>query len=188
MSNSSQNVNVRKLRGKFGDQIVYKVRYGKSYAADVPAPSSKGPNAVQDKIRLKFKMATIWAKAVLADPAKLAIYKALAKGPMTPWMLAITNYLRPPKVEEIDLSEYQGHVGDQINIAAVDITTVKSVSITIKDSTGAVVETGACQPDDIGLFWVYTATTAIANLTGVVVTATAKNDAKHSGSLSVTIA
>jgi len=187
MSNSNQNLNVRKLRGKIGDQIVYKMRFGKSYAANIPAPSSKGPNEAQSKIRLKFKMATLWAKKTLSDPAQLAMYQALSKGAKTPWILAMTNYLKPPTVAEIDLGEYQGNVGDKIVVIAVDDINVKSVSLTIKKATGEVIEKGECQPDDIGLLWNYTATTEIANLNGVIITGTAKDDANHNGSLSVTL-
>jgi hypothetical protein len=181
MSDSRENVITRRLHGKFGDQVVFRTRFGKSITADIPKVSTKKPALSQVKTRDKFKLASIWAKATLADPDMLAAYSARATGGKTAYVLAMTDYLKPPRISEIVVTDYQGYAGNVIRVAAFDDFMVKEVKVQIRDASGTVLEEGACVPDSNRMFWVYTATTEVPDLTGVSVTAIATDNPRHTG-------
>ena len=187
MSKTRENSLVKNFQGKFGDQFVYKTVDGVTILAKLPKRSLNPPTESQADVRENFSMAADWAKNALLDPDTLAAYSARAEGMRTPYILAVTNYLKPPKVKSIDASDYTGAAGSLIRVKAWDSFEVKSVSVKITDATGALIEEGACQlhPDD--RIWVYTATEEVTNRTGVVVTAVVKNRPNHTGSLSLTL-
>jgi hypothetical protein len=132
-------------------------------------------------------MATKWAKNVLADPVQLAAYNAMAKNGKTAFMLAVTDFLKPPRISEIVCSGYNGHVGDKILVSAIDDFNVKEVSLNITDSSGNMIEEGQCQPDGTDMYWQYTATVEVSSLSGVVITAVAKDNPGHTGESTVTL-
>ena len=187
MSNSKENVITRNLHGKFGNQVVFKTRDGKSISANVPKTTKTAPVASQLATRDKFRKAVIWAKNALADPIQLAAYQAAATASRSAFVVAVTDLLKPPRISEVDCSAYNGHVGDKIIVFAFDEFKVKEVSVKICDPTGTVIESGACQPDISGQNWQYTATTEIAALTGKVVTAKATDNPGHSVEAAVTL-
>ena len=181
MSNSRENVITRRLHGKFADQVVFRTRNGKSVTADVPKWSGKKPAASQVQVRDKFKLASIWAKTILTNPDMLAAYTAKATDGKTPYVVALTDYLKPPRISEISTSDYNGHAGDVIRVAAFDDFQVKDVRLRIMDANGNLLEEGACQPDSFGMYWLYNATSEVPVLTGVQITAIARDNPGHTG-------
>ena len=129
MSNSRENVITRKNHGKFGDQVVFRTRNGKSILADVPKLTGKKPAISQVQTRDKFKLATIWAKKILGDAGMLEAYAARAANGKTPYVVALTDYLKPPRISEIIVTGYNGHAGDVIKVAAFDDFMVKEVRV-----------------------------------------------------------
>ena len=187
MSNSKDNVITRNLHGKFGNQVVFKTRDGKSISANVPKTSTAAPVASQIATRDRFRKAVIWAKNALADPDQLAAYQAAATNDKTAFVVAVTDFLKPPRISEVDCSAYKGHAGDKIMVFAIDDFKVKEVSVKICDPAGTVIESGACQPDVSAQNWQYTSMTKIASLTGMVVTAKATDNPGHSVEAAVTL-
>jgi hypothetical protein len=187
MSNSRENVITRRLHGKFGDQVVFRTRNGKSVTADVPKRSRKQAATTQVKTRDRFKLASIWAKSTLEDADMLAAYSAKATDGKTAYVLAVTDFLKPPRISEISVAGYHGHPGDVIRVAAFDDFMVVTVKVQIKDATGTLIEAGACQPDSRRMFWLYTATTEVIDLTGVEITAIATDNPEHTGEDTVVI-
>jgi len=102
---------------------------------------------LQLSTRRKFKMASRWAKQALQYPAVLAEYVAMAKGLKTPYIMAMTNYLRPPEIVQIIAMEYTGAVGDKISVIATDDFKVTSVKMNLSDPLGNLIEQGNCQED-----------------------------------------
>lgn len=187
MSNTKDNVLTKTYRGKFGDQMIYRNRDGMSIMAKPPKRSMKPPAESQLIVRRKFKLATRWAKQALQDPNTLAEYKARASGMKTPYILAVTNYLRPPQVYEIISSGYTGESGSRINVVVTDDFRVTGVRVKITDAAGILIEQGSCLenlPEDC---WVYTATMVVTDLTGLVITAEAYDIPGHTGSLQKTL-
>jgi hypothetical protein len=87
-------------------------------------------------------------------------------------------------VEEIDVSAYNGKIGDVLTILAVDDLEVVSVAVTIRDAAGQTLESGAAT-NDHGI-WRYAATCAVPAGSAVRITATAKDRPEHTGEQTVT--
>jgi len=187
MSKTSDNSLTKFYKGKFGQDFVLRTRDDTSIMAKPPKKSSKEITESQEELRRKFKTATRWAKQALQDPELLAIYQSLASGMKTPYALAVGDYMNPPQVKSLDVSAYQGNVGDVIRVVAFDKIMVKSVTVTITGSDGTLIESGPCVEDLNLADWFYTATVPIADLTGVVVRAVAHDIPMHTGELEVTL-
>jgi hypothetical protein len=187
MSNTTENVLTKTYHGKFGDQVVFRNRDNKSIMAKPPKKSLKPATESQLAVRRKFKMASRWAKLVLQDPAILEEYKAVAKGMKSPYVMAVTNYLSPPEIQEIITTGYTGETGNKINVIAFDDFRVTGISVLITDATGAMIEQGECVEDLSADCWVYTATKTVANTAGVKITAEVKDVPCHSGFLEITL-
>jgi hypothetical protein len=183
MSSTTENYLTKNYRGKFGNQMVYRNRGDVSIMAKPPKKSAKEPTAAQMEIRRKFKQAVRWAKEALLDPANLAIYSAKATGMMTPYVVAMSDYLKPPVVHMIDSSGYKGVAGDQVLVLATDFTRVTGVSVKITDADDNVIEEGPCVEASNLDHWVYTATTVVDSLNELVITATATDIPGHTGTL-----
>lgn len=71
-----------------------------------------------------------------------------------------------PKIKEVDLNNYTGQPGSTIRIRAIDDFKVKSVSVTITNDDGSLVEKGNAAISSNGVDWIFTATANNANLSG----------------------
>ena len=80
--------------------------------------------------------------------------------------LALSDYIKAPKVDGIDSSAYQGAVGNQILIKASDDFKVDSVKVTILDSAGGVIEDGDAMQQGDSDDWTYQASVANPTLAG----------------------
>jgi len=187
MSSTTENYLTKTYRGKFGTQMVFRNRGDVSIMAKPPKKSIKEPTAAQMEIRRKFKLAARWAKEALQDPEKLALYTAKATGMMTPYVVAMSDYLKPPVIHSIDASGYKGTAGDQVLVLASDFTRVMAVTVMITDAGDNVIEEGPCS-EALNLdHWVYTATTAVDSTAGLKITATATDIPGHTTTLTVTL-
>jgi hypothetical protein len=187
MSNSRENVLTKHYSGKFGDQMVFRSRNGLSIMAKPPKKTLKDANESQLATRRKFKMASRWAKDALQNPATLAEYTAMASGMKSPYVMAVTNYLCPPKINGINVSRYAGEEGNKIEVLATDDFKLKCVTVKITDATGTLIEEGPCQENLSSDCWEYTVTVTVTSLTGVVVCAAATDIPDHTTSLVVTL-
>lgn len=160
---------------------MFRTRNGKSITADVPKRTNKKPAISQVETRDKFRFASIWAKKILADPGMLAAYAEKATGGKTPYVIAMTDFLKPPRIPEISVSGYKGHAGDIISVTAFDDFKVTEVQVKIADAAGNLLEEGSCQPDSFGMYWLYTASTEVPDLAGLEITATATDNPGHTG-------
>ena len=139
------------------------------------------PSKSQKTNRNRFSEAKDYAKAVLADPLRRACYRRLAAERKCPSnALLIANFLNPPTIELVELSDYQGRAGDQIRVVAQDPIEVVSVTVTLRlASTGKVLESGVATRDhDV---WVYRCSAAAANVHEVRVEIAATNRAGTTG-------
>lgn len=76
--------------------------------------------------------------------------------------LMIADFFLVPKVEEIDLSNYQGQIGDVIGIRVNHDFDVATVNVKIMTTDGSLLEQGsAVKSTSDGLRWFYMATAAI---------------------------
>ena len=158
---------------KNGDGFIVTKRY---------APAGP-PTEAQLAIREQFRAAAAYAKAILADARHGPRYKAAANAAgQRPLAFAIADYFKPPVVQDIVTSAYHGVVGNPLDVRAYDDFEVVGVTVTIRDTTNAVLEQGpAALVNDL---WRYTATTAVAAGTAVTIEAVATDRPGNTGTLS----
>lgn len=166
------------LAGRLGDLVIAKHRNGLCVVRKRPirtAPATPGEKKNQSKLRL----AVAWAKAVWADQPELkAQYAAAGKlQDRRAFDLAKADFLRPPAIDDMDLSRFTGKKGEQIRIRAIDDFEVAEVRVKIQGLDGSILEEGAAGLD--GSQWLYTATVDAPSGKTVVIEAKATDHPGH---------
>lgn len=150
------------ISGKIGD-LVFRRYEGQVVIARKPDTEGRVQSASQLGHQERFRLAAVYAKAMLGDPALRAVYEAAAKLKNKPvFALAVGDFLNAPTVDDIDLRGYSGQVGEKILIRATDDIEVVSVAVAIRNAAGGVQEQGAAVFDQGS--WRYTAQTAMTPL------------------------
>jgi hypothetical protein len=164
---------VERIRGKFG-RIVVKQMFGRTFIARPPTVTTAEPSVAQVDTRKRFAKASAYAKAALKSPTARAYYTAAAKAKQTGlFAVAAGDYLKSPTVDEINLDEYKGLVGDKLTILALDDVGVTSIDVAIRVADGSYIEQGPASNADGP--WVYTATTQLPPGQQVTIEAFAKD-------------
>ena len=176
MARVKVNPIIEQMSGKMGD-LVFK-RYGDEVIiARAPDMSQREFTPGQLAAQERFRRAAQYGKLALAQPEVRASYEAAAQESGSPlFSLMVTDFFKAPVVDELDVSAYTGQTGETIIVQAHDDFEVTGVTVSIKEAGGQAVESGAAvqNPPDSGR-WVYTTKQAVANVTGVVITATASD-------------
>ena len=82
--------------------------------------------------------------------------------------------LPPPKIEVIELSSYQGNIGDPIFLATSTDFGIWKLRVIIRDDKGDIIESGDAAPfEDASDCWEYIASDSVPSGTAVTVYATA---------------
>ncbi|MGB4415636.1 MAG: hypothetical protein WBI53_12245 [Paludibacter sp.] len=166
MAQSKNNIVTHGLSGKMGDLIVFRNRAGKIIVASTPREHTGEPTEAQKHQRKRFQEATIYAKIALANPETKEAYKEAADEGESAYNVAVADFMHAPDIDEIDLSQYAGKVGDTITVTVTDDFKVAEVSVTILNADGTEVEQGLAQSALGGLQWLYTATAVNNSLEG----------------------
>jgi hypothetical protein len=174
MAKVGKNIVTTGLSGKLGDLIVFRRRGAKTFVSSAPEKKAHELTPAQADHRKLFQEAILYGKGVLSDLALKAQYEASAEEGQSAYNVAVADFLNAPSIDEIDVSKYTGQVGSTITIRAVDDFMVVEVQVTINNSDGSLVESGAAVKQPNQLDWLYTATAQNGNVTGdkVVVRAT----------------
>jgi hypothetical protein len=169
--------------GRSGGMVFRQLR-GQTFISQRPEPTGGRTSAAQQAQRARFALAGQYARRVLADPWQRRVYEALGRerNRRADKLLA-SDFLSPPVVEEIGVSDYQRQPGGLIRILAIDDIEVVSVTVTIRTASGTLVEQGAATRTH-GV-WCYRATIAAPLDTALTITATAKDRPGHDGVLTV---
>ena len=187
MAKINGNVCMQGVRGMFNKQVIYKVRKGRPYVAGPPnVKENRKPTAGQRRSQMNFSECTFYAKHAILDPAIKSAYQAAAQ----PWQSAYNkahqdaHYM--PEVKSIHFQGYKGEAGNLIYINAVDDFKVASVTVTISNAAGEIVEQGAAdQINDTA--WMYLAITSHEQVAGFSIKAEAVDLPGNKGFLSVQI-
>jgi hypothetical protein len=153
-------------------KLVYRKYRGKTIVAmkpDADRPLSQAEAAH----RQDFAQAAAWAKAALQDEQLRLFYEALGKQKeIPPRAAAISDFLKRPTLEALDLSGYAGQAGDQIYFMASDNAGLVNAMVTIEYMNGNVFENGWAVEVDAGTgYWMYTVQSALPASTTVLVKA-----------------
>lgn len=180
MANAKLNPILQSVRGKVGD-LIFSTRYGGVFISRKPEKGKQILTAAQQAVRDRFRQAALYGKAAMANAQVRALYEAQAKKRKHPiFSVMIENFLRPPSIEEIDMSTYTGQSGSMIGVRASDDFDVMSVGVALFDSSNAPIENGAAVQSgtDAGR-WVYTLTTSIPIGTHIRLEVTATDRPGH---------
>jgi hypothetical protein len=126
--------------------------------------------------------ARAYAGSVRDNNAELwAFYRQLGKArKISPWALAVGDFMNVPVFRPLNLENYFGQVGDPIKIHCKDDIGLVSVEVSIDKGDGSDVERGkAAELDAREGFWVYTATQAIPRGTDIFVEVVGLDHAGH---------
>ncbi len=180
MAKLKTNPVVESIRGKIGD-LVFR-RFGDEIIIGrTPNFAGQVPTAGQQVVRERFKLAAIYGKNALADPATKQSYRVKADDKGIPVFAAtVADFFNEPVVDEVDLSGYTGATGGTIRIQAHDDFKVTGVAVRILNTDGSVVEEGpATQTTTGGSEWRYQTIATLASGQAVTIEVTALDRPGH---------
>jgi hypothetical protein len=175
------------LSGKFGRQICFRQVGDTTEVYRRPGKRTTPSTPAQQAIHNQFLNALYYARTVIADPVKKAIYRDKVKGRRSAFSLAVADYFKAPEVKFINASHYNGLLGDVIKIQAVDNFKVVSVKVEITDGSGAVLEQGEATPLPGNIEWEYKATVPNRFIQRSQIKATATDVPGNTGALFITL-
>jgi hypothetical protein len=153
MAISFNNIITNGLTGKIGG-IVFRRWYGKTVIAKEQSPYYSSSPAQQNHRQL-FQQASAYAKKVLLDTELLQFYQSRIRGGQRAYNIALADYLKPPVIEEVDTSDYQGLPGSAVLARVTDDGKVTSVRMKIERPDGSLVEEGLAVVQEDGMHWKY---------------------------------
>jgi hypothetical protein len=168
MSKIKNNPLLKGLSGMLGDVIVFRESRGGMVMANRPKKPAT-PSGHQLVTKDKFMEATAYAKGQMLDALSKAEYQAAVNDKTnSAYAVALTDYLKGPRIMSVNVADYNGAIGSRIDIRAIDNFRVQSVRVEIRDSLNAILEQGEAVNDPINsIFWFYTAQQNIAIAAGM---------------------
>ncbi|MFA0961141.1 hypothetical protein AB9P05_05015 [Roseivirga sp. BDSF3-8] len=162
-------------RGMVRNAIVYRQRAGRTIVSARPAKSSKPLSDKQKAHHRRFKRATGYAKSVGSDERMYALYKAGAHG-FNSWQnVAVKDYMHAPVVDDVFVSEVKDGRPACIRVYAHDDFHVASLSITLRDAEGVVLEGGEASTVIVNGVYEYRLTGELPGAKGLCVTVVARD-------------
>ena len=176
MAKVKMNPVLEQFRGQIGELIFR--RHGEDVIVGrKPDLSGQTPTPAQAAARERFKLAAVYGRTALADPATKSLYEAKAKATGEPvFSITIADVYHEPSVDVIDLSGYTGKAAETIGVKAHDDFEVVGVAVRILGADGHTLEEGAAtraNGDDSQ--WRYLTTAAIPDGDHVVIEVTASD-------------
>jgi hypothetical protein len=166
MAKVAKNLILHGASGKIGDMLVIRQRGGSVILSQAPGERTTEPTEAQKAHQQKFQQAVLYARMQMADETTKAEYAAKATGLANAYNVAVADFFNAPNIDEIDVSQYQGAVGDTIRIRVTDDFKVKQVHLAIYNADGSLVESGDAVKHGNEIDWIYTATLANEAIAG----------------------
>jgi hypothetical protein len=167
MAKVKLNPGLEQIRGQVGD-LVFKHYGDEMIVGCKPDRTGIQPTEAQLEHQERFRQAVLYGRLVMADPDMRAAYEKAAKTKGKPlFSLTVADFFNAPVVDEVDLSNYSGAVGDTIMVRAHDDFKVSSLLVAISDNNGEIESGQAEETPPSGGRWVYTTTQAVAQGTTV---------------------
>jgi hypothetical protein len=143
--------------GKIGNLVHYN-RNGKPLVRSTPIREEPFTAAELDN-QHRFRLAQLFAEAVLTVPRQRARYEQAAAGlDASAQNIAVSDFFHPPIVAEVDLSGYTGRAGEFIRIRAEEGRIgAAEVRVRIAGRAEALLEEGTASMATDGVTWWYAA-------------------------------
>ena len=179
MAKVAKNIVLFGASGKLGDQIVIRQRGGTTILSQAPGERKQEPTEAQKVQQERFQEAVIYAKTQIADADAKAEYAEKATGLKSAYNVAVADFFHAPDIDEIDVTNYKGAVGETIRVRATDDFKVVQVQLSIYNADGTLVAQGDAEQQDNQLDWVYTATAANESTEGDKIVVRASDKPGH---------
>jgi hypothetical protein len=177
MAKIRNNLVLHGLSGMIGRQVVIRRSQDGGYVVSAaPHRTNTELTDAQRAHRERFLQAVTYAKGAKSVPEYEEVAQTLK---MSVHNVAMADFMHPPEITSIDVSNYHGDVGQPIVITALDDVKVKSVGVLIAADDGTFVEKGAAAPSpNDSTHWTYT-TTAKTSAKGLKIVVDAADLARH---------
>jgi hypothetical protein len=163
------------VSGKLGNNFVIRQSAQGTVISNKPKRPEKSSEE-QIFVRNRFSYASYYAREQMKREAGALYQAAITAKLNSGYAVAMSDYLKVPRIDLIDADGYHGSVGDVIKVRAWDDFKVVSVTLVIKGPSGEELERGeATFSTELQPEWLYTAKTAFAKSAGTTVTAIAKD-------------
>jgi len=147
------------ISGELGKQLVFRQWGGDTIVSKAPIINQQTVESeLRKKQRLRFKEATGYAKKAMSDLLLKQAYQSKCKQRQTAYARAIQDYLLPPSIEEINLSNYTDEPDSFIRVYATDDFQVKQVYVRIVDEKGDAIEAGFAGREGKSDWWKFATT------------------------------
>ena len=162
MAKVKNNLVIHGLSGMLGKQLVIRrAKNGQYIVSAAPNQPKQELTEAQKEHREKFRQAVLFAKGAQKNPE---YQEAADTRGVSAYNVAIADFLHPPEIQKIDLSQYQGKADETITITAVDDVKVQTVGVMIVNDDGTLVEKGAAVVgDSMTNQWRYTTKNAASS-------------------------
>jgi hypothetical protein len=163
MAKIKLNPIVEEVSGGLGN-LVFRTSNGKTVLCRKPDFSDNEITEDQAAHRERFRQAVAYGRSVMANEDMREIYNQAAERKGIPvFALTVADFFNAPSINEVNLSAYNGKIGDMIKVSALDDVNVMSVHVALVNSQdNALIESGDAVETAAGSGqWVYTATTAV---------------------------
>lgn len=157
------------ISGLLGEQL--KVRKVNNQVVITNRPKKKAgpPTPDQEKVNSRFRQAIDYARWQMSIPEEKADYQSrVTEKIRSAHVVAMTDFLTAPVVEDISISQYKGVAGDIIRIVATDDFRVTKVLVSILAADGTELESGDAVQHP-AKYWVYATTVANPQMPGTVI-------------------
>ena len=187
MKKKSVNELEKVYSGIFGGRVVLENRKGKIIMVLKTKRARVEASEATRRAQIRFGFASKYAKNILLNPEMRAAYTLKSGKGVSPFQVAMRDYMHSPRVTEIITRDYEGKAGDIIRVSAYDNFAVTQVTVTIQDPDGVVIEKGLCALNPVTNNFDFTAAVTLTSLTGVTIFAQAHDYPGHVGGNSVTL-
>jgi len=166
MARVSSNLVTTGLKGMVGGTLVFRKINGQTIVSSAPQKGSREPSEKQQAQQDKFRLASLYASRVYADPALLEEYSVVAKkkGYGNVRSLIVADYFRVPEI--LSLTVNTKPAGSALEILVVDFMRAKSVTVSVLAPDGSVSESGKSNMGIDKQTWTYRVENAAHLVTG----------------------
>jgi hypothetical protein len=172
MKRPRKNKRIKGIVSEDGKSIMLKASLS-DLIPEKPPPQKK-PTPLQQGNLDRFSFASHFAAEQMENPASKAEYAArITTNKHTAYLVALADYLNPPKIIYIKADKYSGKIGDVILVKAIDDFKVVEVKVEILVD-GKLIEYGKALPyPRKPKLWRYFATVENPNLPATIIRAKA---------------
>lgn len=132
------------LGGVLGESVTIRKLSNRVVVTNRPVRKRGEPSEKTAEYQKKFREATQYANMQMEREESRALYTRGAdkQRRISPFIVALRDYIKPPEVTSIDTSDFYGRAGDVILVKATDDFMVTKVKVTIRNKAGELIEEG----------------------------------------------